>query len=99
MSADTLLAPVSERLTLFGKLGLQRWDASNEIAAVNARAASSATVGARGNDYKFGLGVRYDFSRNAGVRFEWERFVNVGDAATTGRGDIDLLAIGLQYRF
>jgi OOP family OmpA-OmpF porin len=93
------LAPVSTRFTLFGKLGLQRWDTEAPVAAANAGAASSATLGARGNDWKLGVGARYDLSRNVGVRFEWERFVNVGDSAASGRGNIDLIAIGLQYRF
>lgn len=93
------LAPVSERFSVFGKLGLQRWDTDAHLAATNAGVASSTTLGARGNDWKLGLGARYDLSRNVGVRFEWERFVNVGESATTGRGDIDLIAIGLQYRF
>jgi OOP family OmpA-OmpF porin len=92
-------APLSERLSLFGKLGAQRWEQTNRVAMLNAGAVSPSSISARGSDVTFGTGLRYDFARNVGLRFEWERFVNVGDAATTGRGNIDLIAIGLQYRF
>jgi len=93
------LAPVTERFTLFGKVGLQHWDLDAQAASLAAGVATTATTSARGNDWKLGLGARYDFNRNIGVRFEWERFVNVGDSATTGRSNIDMLAVGVQYRF
>jgi len=93
------LAPVSERFTLFGKVGIQHWDVNTQAATLAAGTATTATTSARGNDWKLGLGARYDFTRNVGVRFEWERFVNVGDSATTGRSNIDVLAVGVQYRF
>jgi OOP family OmpA-OmpF porin len=93
------LAPLSERVSVFGKVGVQRWDTDTQLAAAGAGAASRASYGARGNDWKLGLGARYDFSHRVGVRVEWERFVNVGDNAASGGGNIDLIAVGLQYRF
>jgi OOP family OmpA-OmpF porin len=93
------IAPVSDRFMLFGKVGIQRWQLSANSAALNAGVPTMAMASARGNDWKLGLGAQYDFSRKVAVRFEWERFVNVGDTPTTGRGNIDVLAIGVQYKF
>jgi hypothetical protein len=48
---------------------------------------------------KYGVGLRYDFGRNASVRAEWERYLNVGDPGSTGEIDVDLYSVGLQWRF
>jgi opacity protein-like surface antigen len=46
---------------------------------------------ADGTDLSFGLGVSYSFTRNLSVRAEWERF--------DVDADVDLLSVGLVYRF
>jgi opacity protein-like surface antigen len=43
-------------------------------------------------DISFGLGLSYNFTRNLGVRAEWERF-KLDDA------DADPLSIGIVWRF
>jgi hypothetical protein len=45
-----------------------------------------------GTDISFGLGVNYNFTRNLGVRAEWERF-KLDDA------DADLISVGIVWRF
>jgi OmpA-OmpF porin, OOP family len=47
---------------------------------------------------KLGLGAQYDINQSIGVRAEWERASKVGDSST-GEADIDLLSVGLVYRF
>lgn len=80
--------PVTEQFSLFGKLGLFIWEAK----------ASDTTGGAPfaakedGSDLSFGVGIGYHFTRNLGVRAEWERF-EAADA------DADLVSIGLVWRF
>jgi OOP family OmpA-OmpF porin len=80
--------PISEQFSVFGKIGLFIWEAE----------ASDITGGepfsdkADGTDISFGLGVGYNFTRNLGVRAEWERF-EASDA------DADLLSIGIVWRF
>lgn len=77
--------PVTPEFSVFGKIGLFIWDAE-----------ASDSIGlakADGSDISFGLGVSYNFTRNLGVRAEWERFKVVNDA------DADLLSIGFVYRF
>jgi len=48
-------------------------------------------------NYKFGLGLEYDFIPSVGVRAEAERYRI--DDAVGNKGDIDLFSAGLLYRF
>ena len=53
----------------------------------------------RNTDLTFGFGVRCDVTREAGVRAEWQRYKSVGDDDTGGKSDIDVISIGLIWRF
>ncbi|MGH8692495.1 MAG: outer membrane beta-barrel protein [Burkholderiales bacterium] len=80
--------PVTPEFSVFGKIGLFVWESN----------ASDTTGGlpfsntADGTDLSFGIGVGYSFTRNLGVRAEWERF-------KLDNVDADLLSIGLVYKF
>ncbi len=81
--------PVTERFSVFGKLGLFFWEAE----------ASDITGGQPffaqddGADLSFGVGLGFNFTRNLGVRAEWELFDNISDA------DASLISVGLFWRF
>ena len=53
----------------------------------------------RNTDLTFGFGVRCDVTREAGVRAEWQRYKSVGGDDTGGKSDIDVITIGLIWRF
>ena len=80
--------PINEQFSVFGKIGLLLWDAE----------ASDTTGGVPfsakedGTDISFGIGVNYDFTRNLGVRAEWEVF-------KTDEADATLLSIGVVWKF
>ena len=80
--------PIGERFSLFGKIGLFMWDAE----------ASDTTGGVPfsaqqdGTDLSFGVGVGYQFTRNLGLRAEWEMF-------TTDDAESSLISVGLLWRF
>lgn len=80
--------PVSEQFSVFGKLGLFVWEAE----------ASDTTGGvpfsdkADGTDLMFGIGLGYQFTRNLGVRAEYEMFA--ADEADAG-----LVSVGIVWRF
>jgi OmpA-OmpF porin, OOP family len=80
--------PISEQFSVFGKLGLFIWDA--EASDTTGGALFSAT--ADGTDLSFGVGVSYNFTRNLGLRAEWEMF-------KTDEADATLLSIGAVWRF
>lgn len=56
----------------------------------------SASDSGTNTNVAWGLGGGYNFTKNLGVRLEWERF----RAEFQGeKEDVDLLSVGLNYRF
>ena len=80
--------PINEQFSVFGKIGLFLWDA--EASDITGGAPFSAKED--GTDVSFGIGVNYHFTRNLGVRAEWEMF-------TTDEADATLLSVGVVWRF
>lgn len=93
------IVPVNEQFSLFGKAGaiFSRLDA--RVAASAAGVAVRASADENETNLKLGVGAQYEFTRNFGVRLEYERVNNVGDSSTTGEGDIGLWSLGLHLRF
>ena len=46
----------------------------------------------------YGMGLRYDVSANLRVQGGWDRY-HLGQSLRPGDGGVDLLTIGLKYRF
>jgi OOP family OmpA-OmpF porin len=78
--------PLSERFDLFGKLGFVRGESEGS----GSSGGVTVNVGDKGTELHYGFGATYNFTRNLGLRAEWEM---VNDA------DLSLLSIGVQYRF
>jgi OOP family OmpA-OmpF porin len=96
------ILPVSESFSVFGKVGLFAWEAD----AKDTTGGFPFSTNESGADFSFGLGMSYNFTKNWGVRLEWERFMVGGgeDAYTgqpnsTGSANVDLLSLGVAYRF
>ena len=49
-------------------------------------------------DLTYGVGLRYDFTRNWGVRGEWQRYSNLGGGRLV-ETDVDVLSFGFLYSF
>lgn len=79
--------PLSPKFAATGKFGLAR---------------SDTDITGRGSDDNtaptYGLGLRYDFSRQFGIRGEWERF-RLGGGALAGKHDADLYSVSGVVRF
>lgn len=78
---------MNEQIELFGKAGVARW--SQEYTEAGNQSDSDGT------DVLIGVGANYDLGDNTGIRAEWERIKDVGDA--TSKGDIDLLSVGVTF--
>lgn len=87
--------PVNEGFGLLGRIGFFIWDMDFSVSGIGGSASQSAS----GEDLTYGLGVKYDFSKTTGLRLEWEKFKDVGDANDTGQSDIDLLSLSLVLKF
>lgn len=49
--------------------------------------------------WSLGVGGQFNLSKSVGLRMEFERFFNVGDAHTWGEPDVDLVSAGLVFKF
>ncbi|HWA37938.1 MAG TPA: outer membrane beta-barrel protein [Burkholderiales bacterium] len=80
------ILPVGSSFSLFGKAGVAKTE-------VEARATGpGGTVVGNGDqtELHFGAGAMFSISRNLSLRGEWERFED---------SEVDMISIGLQYRF
>jgi OOP family OmpA-OmpF porin len=91
--------PIANNFSALFKLGIFRWDVDvsgvGTVPGFSAAAAASET----GTDITFGLGLKYDFTRNIAARLEWQRYDSVGNSATTGKSDVDLFSLGVVFKF
>ena len=88
--------PLANQFSVYGKLGFFRAEA--EVSSNIAGGSGSKTT----TDLTYGLGVRYDFSRNLGLRAEWQRYAKIEAPETTvsgGDSDFDVLSVGIVWRF
>ncbi len=83
--------PLAERFSLFGRLGLYRAEVKESTNFVGNFKATST-------DLTFGLGARYDISKNLGIRGEWQKYKDVG-GGDIGKSDIDVISLGVIWNF
>lgn len=82
------------RFSIHGKLGLYR--AETEI--TGSIAGISRSTSDTNTDITFGAGAGFSITNNLKVRAEWQRYQNVG-GDSTGEDDIDVLSVGVLWRF
>lgn len=80
------ILPVGERFSLFAKAGFLLTEAEVEVRLGGApgRASDDQT------ELHFGFGATFNITRNLALRGEWERAEDT---------NLDMMSIGLQYRF
>jgi OOP family OmpA-OmpF porin len=90
--------PLTERLSLLGRAGVQYAQASTHFSGnrLNAVTNPNPAREKRGNA-KVGLGLEYKLSEALALRGEVERY-RLKDAVGN-RGDVDLASVGLVYKF
>lgn len=86
--------PLGNNVSVYGKLGVAMWEVD-----VSAPAAAGVAANTDGTDLTYGLGLKYDFTKNIGARLEWQRYDNAGKSANTGESDIDLFSVGVVFKF
>lgn len=87
--------PINEQFAVYGKAGFFRWDvdASATVGGV------TEAIGAKGTDFTFGLGLKYNFTKNLAARLEWQRYNDVGDENTTGKSKVNVIGVGVVVKF
>ncbi len=91
------IVPINEKFSAFGRIGLNYAEARDSFAGTGSVNVFNPSPSKRDTNYKFGLGIQYDFTQSLGMRFEAERY-RINDAVGN-KGDVDLVSVGLVYRF
>ncbi len=78
--------PVSDSVSLFGKLGFFIWDVEGTIPGL-------LIATDTGTDITYGFGGEFDFSNQLSGRISWDFYSDVSG------GDIDVVSFGVLYQF
>ncbi len=88
--------PVWRSFSFYGRLGAYRGETRNAFASY-----STSLLGdnaARGTRLRYGLGMRYDFTKAFGVHAELERYSPLG-SSLAGDPEAELISVGVNWRF
>ncbi len=91
------MLPISEKFSAFGRIGVTRAKTEDTFTGSGLVRVLNPNPRARDSNAKVGLGLQYAFTDSLGMRAEVERY-RINDAVGN-RGDIDLVSLGLIYRF
>lgn len=92
------LLPITNELGAFFRFGTFRWN-MDASASTPSRSISPKDTKPGFTPNNVGLGLKYSVNKTIDVRFEWERFKDIGDTDITGQADIDRTSLGLIYKF
>jgi OmpA-OmpF porin, OOP family len=95
---DTIAMLPLWRFSLYGRMGAYRGDARGGF-GYGSSALLPADQFTRGTRWRYGMGVRYDFTRAFGVRAELERHSPLGSPLATEVDAADQFSVGLSWRF
>lgn len=88
--------PLSERLSVYGRLGMQYAQARAHFTGNRLYAVTNPNPSERKLNPKVGLGLEYKFTEALAMRGEVERY-RLNDAVGN-RGDVDLVSVNLVYK-
>jgi OmpA-OmpF porin, OOP family len=91
------ILPFTERFAAFGRVGVTYVDTTDSFSGTGAVIVLDPGPSKHRASYKFGVGLQYAITTAFGLRAEAERY-RVDDAVGR-RGDIDLISLGVVYRF
>lgn len=92
---DTIATLPLWRFSFYGRMGAYRGDRNGFGTYSTALLADSAS---RGTRLRYGLGMRYDFTKAFGIRAELERYSPLG-SPIAGDVDADQFSVGVSWRF
>lgn len=86
--------PIAAGLSVYGRLGLYRWDTDASALVNSLGELKTVTQGDNGTDVLYGVGMQWEVFDSFGARVEWEHFNNVADDE-----NIDFYSVNAFYRF
>ena len=94
---DTVATLPVWRFSFYGRMGAYRGDGRNPFSTYST-ALLTSDAGARGTRLRYGLGVRYDFTKAFGIHADVERYSPLG-SPIAGEPESDLFSVGVNWRF
>src|SRR3990167_1741951 len=91
------IVPFTEKFSAFGRVGLNYAQARDSFTGTGAVHVTNPNPKKNAANYKFGVGLQYAFTEALAMRVEAERY-RINDAVGN-KGDVDLVSLGLIYRF
>ena len=91
------ILPITPKFSAFGRVGVNYTEARDSFSGSGAVSVLNPNPRKDDTNLKFGAGLQYDFTEALGMRLEAERY-RINDAVGS-RGDVDLLSVGLVYRY
>lgn len=89
--------PIGDKFSAFGRLGVNYAEAKDAFTSTGFVHLVSPNAKERDANLKVGAGLQYAFTEKLAMRLEGERYRI--DDAVGHKGDVDLLSVGLVYRF
>lgn len=92
------ILPITERFSAFGRVGVNYADAKDQFSSTGAvPTPTNPSPDEREFNYKAGLGLQFDLTKQVGLRAEWERY-RINDAVGND-GDINMYSLGVVVMF
>ena len=91
------IVPLTDKFSVFGRAGLNHAQARDSFSGTGAVRVTNPNPRKNATHLKLGLGLQYALSESLAVRAEAERY-RINDAVGN-RGHVDLVSVGLIYRF
>ncbi|MDP3137789.1 MAG: OmpA family protein [Burkholderiaceae bacterium] len=91
------ILPLTERFSALGRIGLNYAQARDSFSGTGAVFVTNPSPSKRDTNLKVGVGLMYAFTESLALRLEAERY-RINDAVGN-RGNVDLVSLGLVYRF
>lgn len=89
--------PITEKLSAFGRAGVNYAEARDSFSGTGFVHVLSPSAKEKAANVKLGAGLQYAFTEKLAMRFEGERY-RINDAVGN-KGDVDLISLGVVYRF
>jgi len=89
--------PMTDRFSLFGRVGANYAKTSDTFSGTGLVLVPNGNRESKQTNVKYGAGMQYAFNDHVGLRLEAERY-RINDAVAN-KGNIDLISLGLVYRF
>lgn len=93
---DTVATLPVWRFSFYGRMGAYRGDRNAFNPYTTSLLADSLH---RNTRWRYGLGVRYDFTKSLGIRAEMERYSTGLGSPFAGDGEADQFTVGVSWRF